>query len=95
MSNTPPSTVVPEMLSEGFLTVEEIAKKLRLSQFTVRRWIWSGKLKAKLFGNRMRIPAEEFRALIAGQDWSPTLCQETTARPRAGRRKPKLGRRAE
>src|SRR5215472_9555970 len=89
MSNTPRATMVPEIASEGFLTVAEIAKALRLSQFTVRRWIWSGKLKAKLFGNRMRVPVKEYRALVEGQDWSPALCQQRTARPRAGRRRPK------
>jgi excisionase family DNA binding protein len=89
MSNMPRATVVPEMPSEGFLTVAEIAKALRLSQFTIRRWIWSGKLKAKLFGNRMRVPVKEYRALVEGEDWSPALCQQRTARPRARRRRPK------
>ena len=72
-----------------FLTVKEVAARLRVSEFTTRRWIWDHKLKAHLFGNRVRIAAQDLAEFISGNVWSEAACLERTARPRAGRRKVK------
>lgn len=41
------------MSDNGLLTVREIARRCHRSEETVRRWIWSGKLKAKKLGNQL------------------------------------------
>lgn len=71
------------MGEKEFFTVDEVAAKFQLNPFTVRRWIWQGKLKAKLFGTRVRIPADELATFIENQDWSLEACRERTARPHA------------
>jgi excisionase family DNA binding protein len=72
-----------------YLTVREVANKLRLSQFTIRRMIWTGKLKAKLFATRLRISGRELARFEQAETWTPQLAQSRTARPRAPRRKTK------
>ena len=46
---------------ELFLTLEDIAERLKVSVSTVRRWVKSGDLKAIKVGNRgqYRISAED------------------------------------
>ena len=38
-----------------YLTVNEVAARLRVSDLTVRRWIWAGKLPAIRVGRILRI----------------------------------------
>ena len=47
-----------------FLTVAEVAERLRLNPQTVRNWIEAGKLPAYRVGRRVRIGRADFDALI-------------------------------
>lgn len=47
-----------------WLTTTEVAAQLRCSQLTVRRYVQQGRLPAKQFGRRLRIPAEAVAGLI-------------------------------
>ena len=47
-----------------YLTVEEIAEKLRLPVESVRHWLRSGKLKGIKFGKVWRIPTENYNAFV-------------------------------
>jgi len=38
---------------ENLLTVREVAQRCQRSEETVRRWIWSGKLRARKLGNQL------------------------------------------
>ncbi len=70
-----------------FYTVPEVARKVRVSEFTVRRLIWERKLKATLVGCRVRVREKDLEVYLSARTWTPQLCQEETGRPRAGRRK--------
>jgi excisionase family DNA binding protein len=76
--------------TETFLTVGQVAEQLQVAPFTVRRWVWAGKLKACLFGNRKRVSVSALEVFIRDSTWTAELCAERTARPRAGRRKLKV-----
>jgi len=41
------------------LTVREVARRCQRSEETVRRWIWSGKLRARKLGNQLFIEEGE------------------------------------
>ena len=59
------------MVGEEFLTVSEVAEKLKISPYTVRRWLRDGKLKGKLMGGDRggyRIPASEVVRFMANGD---------------------------
>lgn len=45
-----------------YLTIEEVAKNLKVDHKTIRRSIKAGKIKAFQVGNRWRIPADQFEA---------------------------------
>lgn len=51
------------MLME-YLTVSEVAKRLRLHEMTVRRHIKSGRLRAIRAGHRIRVAEEEVDAFV-------------------------------
>ena len=56
------------MLSEEFLTVTEVAAKLKISPYTVRRWLRDGKLKGKMMGGDRggyRVSASEVNRFMA------------------------------
>jgi excisionase family DNA binding protein len=42
---------MPEQ-EDKMLTVPEVAKALRVTELTVRRWLWSGRLKARQASKR-------------------------------------------
>jgi excisionase family DNA binding protein len=48
-----------------FLTIEEVADRLRMHQRTIRRLIKSGKLRAHRIGGCIRINVEDLAAFIA------------------------------
>ena len=48
-----------------FYLVEELAKKLRVSNMTIYRYIKAGKLKAYKIGKEFRIKKKEFNNFIA------------------------------
>jgi len=47
-----------------FYLVEELAKKLRVSNMTIYRYIKAGKLKAYKIGKEFRIDKEEFNNFL-------------------------------
>ena len=49
---------------ESFLTVAEVAEKLKLNQQTVRNWIDQGSLPAVRVGRRVRILQSDFDRLV-------------------------------
>jgi len=56
------------MVSDEFLTVTEVAGKLRISPYTVRRWLRDGKLKGKMMGGDRggyRVSASEVNRFMA------------------------------
>ena len=67
-------------MDETFLTVAEIAERLRLNQQTVRNWIDRGELAAIRVGpRRVRVRASELERFIAASS-SAGLPDEATAR---------------
>lgn len=46
-------------MQNRFLTVEEVASHLRVSEYSVRRYIKSGQFKAVALGKQYRVPVEE------------------------------------
>jgi len=51
-------------VSDEFLTVADVAERLKLNQQTVRNWIDRGELAAHHVGRRVRIRREDFDALL-------------------------------
>ena len=51
------------------LTVEEIAKELRVSKRTVVRWVQQGVLSAYRIGTVIRVPEEALQRMLQ-QHWS-------------------------
>ncbi len=49
---------------EDYYTIEEIAKKLRVSRVTVYRWMQSGALRYVMAGERRRIPQSALDAFL-------------------------------
>jgi excisionase family DNA binding protein len=47
----------------NYLTVHEVAALLRVSDLTVRRWVWAGKLPAIRVGRAVRIKQSDVQAL--------------------------------
>jgi excisionase family DNA binding protein len=50
--------------SETFLTVAEVAQRLKLNQQTVRNWIDQGSLPAVRVGRRVRIKQSDFDRIV-------------------------------
>jgi excisionase family DNA binding protein len=49
---------------ESFLTVAEVAERLKLNQQTVRNWIDQGSLPAVRIGRRVRIKRSDFERIL-------------------------------
>ena len=47
----------------SYLTVREVASRLRVSDLTVRRWVWAGKLPATRIGRMVRIDEADLTRL--------------------------------
>ena len=56
----------------GYLTVREVAELLRVSDLTVRRWIWAGKLPATRVGRVLRIRQSDLERLPRAGSHSPS-----------------------
>ena len=59
------------MADEELLTVDEVARSLRLHQETVRRWIRAGKIQAISLGSDragLRIRRSEIQRFLGGAD---------------------------
>jgi excisionase family DNA binding protein len=65
----------------GYLTVNEAAALLRVSDLTVRRWIWSGKLPATRVGRLLRIRQSDIEGLTQP---TQTEANGTSTAPRPG-----------
>jgi excisionase family DNA binding protein len=48
---------------EQLLTVRDIARRFGRSEETVRRWIWSGRLKATKLGNQLFVDPADLRGM--------------------------------
>lgn len=64
------------------LDVREAAQLARRTPETVRRWVWSGRLKARRHGNRLLVARREIESLLSGgsgparltlADWSAAV----------------------
>lgn len=51
--------------TDTFLTVSEVARRLTVSEKTVRRWIDRGDLTAHYLGRAIRISETDLRAFLA------------------------------
>jgi excisionase family DNA binding protein len=56
--------VGPNEIEETYLTVAEVAEKLKLNQQTVRNWIDQGSLPALRVGRRVRIKRSDFERIV-------------------------------
>ncbi len=57
---------------QGLMTVTEVAKELRLSKYTIREYIKTGKLKAcKLNGTEFRIERDEVLDYLKRSKYKP------------------------
>jgi excisionase family DNA binding protein len=65
---------------EMFLTIEEIAERLRVSDRTVRRWIESGGLHAYKPGGEWRIPASDLATFLETRS-SPKVSAPSSPTP--------------
>jgi excisionase family DNA binding protein len=72
------------MANDGqqYLTVREVAERLRLHPITVRRHIAAGRIRAVRIGRAVRVPEEEVRRLTNQQG---TRVADTKAKYRTGR----------
>jgi excisionase family DNA binding protein len=52
------------MTSDDFLTVPEVAERLRMTAMTIYRWIEDGKLPAVQVGRHYRIRAADVDAML-------------------------------
>ncbi len=52
----------------ALLTTEEVCRELRISRWTLGRWIDSGKVAAKKIGRRVLIPKNEVERLLANSN---------------------------
>ncbi len=59
------------MKQREWLSVEEIAQELRVSEETVRNWIRRGQLKAYKFGRDFRVKREDYDDFIEKQAVEP------------------------
>ena len=53
-------------MDEDWYTVEEIASRLKVSPFTVRRWLRQGLLRGRSFGGKTgwRVSGSDLRAFL-------------------------------
>jgi len=50
---------------DDLMTVRDVARVCNRSEETVRRWIWSGKLRARKLGNQMFVARKDLEAMRA------------------------------
>lgn len=66
-------------MASEFLSVTEAAEMLKVSEITVKRYIYAGKLRSsKLPGGRHRIPLAEVEQLLQGGDATLPTAEEVT-----------------
>jgi excisionase family DNA binding protein len=57
--------VNPDALGREFWTIPEVARRLGVAVFTVRRMCWNGKLRVTRVGKLIRISESEIQRYIA------------------------------
>ncbi len=55
---------VPDFASEEYLTVDEVARRLKLNPQTIRNWIDRGSMPAVRIGRRVRVLRSDFDRLV-------------------------------
>lgn len=53
-------------VTETFLTVEDAAKALAISPYTLRQWLKTGKLRGAKIGSKWRVPHSALAELAKG-----------------------------
>jgi excisionase family DNA binding protein len=61
-------TPKPELELEQYYTIENLVRRLQLSDATIRRYIKDGKLESKKIGKQHRIPKSAVEKFINEQD---------------------------
>ena len=56
-----------DLTREDFLTVAELAQRLRVTEQSVRSWIDAGSLPAVRIGRRVRVLRSDFDALVSNR----------------------------
>jgi excisionase family DNA binding protein len=51
-------------MEEDFLTIEEVARKLRMKVYTIRSYVRKGQLPAYRFGREYRIKREDYEKFV-------------------------------
>jgi excisionase family DNA binding protein len=74
---------VTSFSTEEFLTVAEVAARLRLNDQTVRNWIDDGKLPAFRIGRRVRIARSDFDRFVDGGYTEAAQTSDQAAKARA------------
>lgn len=59
------------MLSKPFMTTQEIAKLLKVSEATVRTWIHERELRAVRFGREFRIAVKDLESFVNAHATKP------------------------
>jgi excisionase family DNA binding protein len=73
----------PNEAEESYLTVAEVAEKLKLNQQTVRNWIDQGSLPALRVGRRVRIKRSDFERILEESYSAGTRAPQTSVGPSA------------
>ena len=69
-----------DLPTEGFLTPQEIARYLRVSQLAIQKWCRDGKLKATRVGGLWRIRREDLdEFLTTNHDDTPAVTTRAAA----------------
>ena len=68
-------------MTENFLTVEQAARRLQITPYTLRAWLKAGKLRAIKLGREWRISERVLAEL--GNEAAPGLTQSATSQNRA------------
>jgi len=73
-------------MSDVYWTIKDIAARLRVNDETVRRWLWSGKLKGDSLGDAggFRVSQVELDAFLTRQRLGTQLSDQE---PQGGRAK--------
>ena len=59
------------MLSKPFMTTQEIAELLKVSEATVRTWIHDSELRAIRFGREFRVAVKDLEAFVNAHETRP------------------------
>lgn len=72
------------MSSDDFLTVPEVAERLRVRTMTIYRWIEAGKLPALQVGKHYRIRTGDLEAMLEGSRVTVERADPWDGEPPAG-----------